>query len=119
MRLAPTLPVGLEDLKLITYLTAVTKCLKNQPDIQCYTTTVVWTVPFILQIPQNSNASPRVTKPLIVRLGNAVLTEAPETVVEWGAGITWVWQGSNTVKILNQQGLVENVRYTLTFEVVG
>ena len=48
MRLAPTVPVGLADLKLITLLTSVVKCLKIQPDHQCYTVTAVWKVPFVL-----------------------------------------------------------------------
>lgn len=119
MKLAPTVPVGLQDLKLITLLTSIVNVLKIHPDHQCYTTTAVWQVPFMLQIPQAGNSQPRNIKPQIVRLGNAVLTEEPETVLEWGAGITWVWQGNSTVKILNQAGLVEGVRYTLTFEVVG
>jgi hypothetical protein len=119
MRLAPTVPVGLQDLKLITLLTSVVKCLKNQPDHECYTMTVVWQVPFLLLIPERGNTQPRNIKPNIIRLGNAVLTEKPETVVEWGAATNWVWQGNSQVKILNQAGLLEGVRYTLTFEVVS
>jgi len=119
MRLAPTVPVGLQDVKLITLLTAIVKCLKIQPDSQCYTVTVVWKVPFVLQIPEAGNTQPRNIKPNIIRLGNAVLTAAPETIVEWGAATNWVWQGNSVVKILNQAGLVEGVRYTLTFEVVS
>jgi len=119
MRLAPTVPVGLQDNKLITLLTSIVNCLKNQPDHQCYTMTAVWKVPFILTIPQAGNTQPRNTKPNIIRLGNAVVTDAPETILEWGNATNWVWQGNSVVKILNQAGLLEGVRYTLTFEVVG
>ena len=119
MRLAPTVPVGLQDPKVITLLTNIVKCLKIQLDHQCYTTTAVWKVPFVLSIPQSGSSSPRNVKPNIVRLGNAVLTELPETVVQYGASCTWQWQGGDTVKITDQAGLVEGVRYTLTFEVVG
>lgn len=119
MRLAPTVPVGLKDLKLITLLTSIVKCLKNHPDHECYTVTVVWQVPFTLLVPERGNTQPRNIKPNIIRLGNAVLASNPETVVEWGAATNWVWQGNSQVKILNQAGLLEGVRYTLTFEVVS
>lgn len=114
MKLTPTVPVGLQDNKLITYLTQVARALKNHPDHQCYTVTVVWTVPFVLQALETQNV-----RPSIVRLGNAQLTNAPETVVEWGAGTTWLWQGNGQIKILNQAGLLEGVKYTLTWEVVS
>lgn len=118
MKLAPTVPVGLQDMKLITLLTSIVKCLKIHPDHQCYTLTTVWTAPFILTIPPAGNPQPRNLKPDIIRLGNAVVTDVPETPVEWGS-TTWAWQGNSVVKIINQAGLVEGVRYTLTFEVVG
>lgn len=118
MKLSPTVPVGLKDSKLITLLTTLVNVLKYHPDHQCYTVTAVWRVPFILTIPPAGNPQPRNIRPATVRLASAVLTEAPETTLEWGA-TTWYWRGNSIVRILNQAGLVEDVRYTLTFEVVG
>ena len=118
MKLAPTVPVGLKDAKLITLLTAVAKCLKLHPDHQCYNVTVIWKVPYLLEITPAGDPQPRNIKPQVVRLASCVVTNAPDTPIDFGA-TTWSWQGGNRVKITNQSGLVEDVKYTLTFEVVG
>lgn len=118
MRNVPIVPVGLDDAKLTQFLTNVVKVLKSAPDVQCYTVTVVWQVPYLLSVP-TGQPSPRTAPPTVVRLSRAVLFAEPETPVEWGSGITWTWQGRDTVKIINQAGLVEGVKYELTFEVLG
>jgi len=118
MRTIPTVPNGLKDQKLIQFLVAVVRALRAAPDLQCYNRTAVWATPFVLSIPDGSG-TPRPSPPTIVRLGRAVLSSEPETVVGWGASTLWTWQGNDTVKILDQSGLVEGVKYELTFEVIG
>lgn len=118
MRIVPTVPNGLADQKLIQFLTAVVRALRAPPDVRCYNRVAVWKVPFTLTIPDGSG-TPRPTPPAIVRLGRAVLSSEPATVVGWGASTTWSWQGNDSVSIIDQSGLVEGVKYDLTFEVVG
>ena len=118
MKYVPIVPVGLQDPKLNQFLTNVVKALRSAPDLQCYTVTVVWKTPFDLPIP-TGQPTPRTSSPSIVRLGRAVVSAEPETVVGWGASTLWTWQGNDTVKILDQSGLVEGVKYELTFEVIG
>lgn len=118
MKYVPVVPVGLDDPKLTQYLTNVTKALRSVQDAQCYTVTVVWRVPFDLPVP-TGQPTPRTSSPVLVRCGRAVLSAEPETPVQWGADTTWSWRGADTVRIFNQGGLVEGVKYELTFEVIG
>lgn len=118
MKYAPVVPIGVKDQKLTLFLTVAARALGLLPDHQCYTNTVVWTLPFRLLIPSYYGV-PRTTQPQIVRLGRAVLDSDPSTVVQWGASTTWVWKGNDTVSILDQAGLVEGVKYQLTWEVIG
>lgn len=117
MRITPILPVGISPQPLVKFLTEVVRSLKLLPDVQCYTSVVTWKVPFNLSIPP-SYPLPRQGPPKIVRLGRAVLVSSPITPVYWGASTTWVWLGNNAVSILDQEGLVEDVKYELTYEVI-
>lgn len=117
MRFIPTIPVGVGDQKLIQLFTGILKNLANVLDCSVYTSEVVWKVPFDLQVPTAGNI-PRLTSPEIVRLARVVPVLSPDDVVHFGA-TTWKWQGANTVRITDQDGLVESVKYRLTFEVVG
>lgn len=118
MKFVPIVPVGLDDPKLTQFLTNMVKSLKAVQEAQCYTVTVVWKTPFDLPVP-TGQPTPRTTPPIVVRLARAVLFSEPETVVGWGASTTWSWRGNDTVRITDQAGLVEGVKYSLTFEVVG
>lgn len=118
MRIVPILPVGIKDEKLIKFLTDVVKSLRGVTDTACYTLTTAWQVPFTLAIP-TLWPLPRQVSPQIVRLGRAVLLNEPSTPVYWGASTTWAWRGGNSVEIFDQEGLVQGVQYTLTYEVVG
>lgn len=119
MRIVPIPPGGITDQKLLKFFTDVVKALKSIPDIQCYSATAVWAVPFDLYIPMQTTPTPRQGQPDIVRLGRATLAADPTTVVSApNGGTTWQWRGNDIVRILDQPGLVEGVRYNLVFEVV-
>lgn len=118
MRTVPIVPVGLQDQKLIKYLTDSTRCLTSVPDIRWYTSVTTWVTPFDLAIPLGDNVQ-RQGQPVEVRLARAVVYNSPQTPIDWGAGINWDWRGKDTVRIYYQQGLVENVKYQLTFMVVS
>jgi len=117
---APQPPSGLgrEHQSLLKFLTDVSKCLNTAPDLNFYSSTVVWSPPFDLLCPLPSGNT-RIGQPVGITLARATLVSDPTTVVSWGAGTTWVWRGNDTARILDQAGLVEGVRYNLVFQVVG
>jgi hypothetical protein len=117
MRYVPRLPVGFTDLKLIRLFNELIRALSNVLDCNTYKITRVWSVPFSLSVPVAGDM-PRNTPPDIVRVARAFPTDDPLTVVHFGA-TAWTWQGANQVQITDVDGLVEGVKYTLVFEVVG
>lgn len=118
MRSVPVLPVGVvKETSLVAFFTAILRNLTTVLDYSVYTNTVVWKAPFDLYIPSGDSQA-RQTRPKIVRLGNAVVVNDVETPVDFGA-TGWTWKGGDNVKIFAQAGLVEGVKYDLTWEVVG
>src|ERR1700754_1436392 len=108
MRGAPQPPNGVKDQTLLNFLTDVSKVLNSAPDVNTYSSTVVWKAPFDLYCPLPSGNA-RAGQPDGIILLRATLASAPETVVSWGAGTTWTWRGADTARILDQAGLVEGV----------
>jgi hypothetical protein len=118
MKGAPQPPRGVKDQTLLKFLTDVSKVLNSAVDVNKYSVTVNWSPPFDLSCPLPSGNT-RTEQPDGIILLRAVLVSDPATVVSWGASTTWTWRGDNTARILDQAGLVEGVRYTLVFQVVG
>lgn len=116
MRNVPTLPFGLEDVKLIRVLTAILRCLENVLESNTYTVEMVWRVPFKLQVPTSNNQK-RMVSPTIVRLARASVSNDLTTPVHFGA-VTWEWDGAGSVNITDVDGLVNGVKYRLVFEAV-
>jgi hypothetical protein len=78
---------------------------------------MVWHVPFSLQVPTFGNTT-RTSSPQIVRLGRAAVSGDQLTPVHFGA-CSWQWNGDGSVQILDVDGLVDGVKYQLTFEAIG
>ena len=116
MRFVPTLPVGLGDQKLIKLFTDILRCLANVLESNTYTAEVVWSVPFVLQVPLSGQIR-RLESPAVVRLGRAIDSATPATPVHFGA-CSWEWN-NGSVKINDVDGLVSGTKYKLTFEVVS
>jgi hypothetical protein len=117
MRNSPHLPVAIPDPALNRFLTSVQACLASVVDLILYEDTVVWKPPYRLFIPLR-NAQTRPVQPKIVELGRAVVINEPETPVHFGA-TTWRWDSTNQITIIDQAGLVEGVRYSLVYKVIG
>jgi hypothetical protein len=117
VRFVPTLPVGFTDTKLIKLFTDILRCLSNVLESNTYTVETVWRVPFVLQIPTAGNVR-RTEEPSIVRLGRAIVSTDLQAVVHFGA-CNWQWVGNGNVQINDVDGLVNGVKYKLTFEVVS
>jgi len=117
MRNTPNLPVTIADQSLNRFLTGVQACLLSVVDLIIYEDTVVWHPPYRFFVPLR-NAKLRLEQPKIIELGRAVIVNEPETPVHFGA-TTWKWQSNNQVTVIDQAGLVEGVRYSLVYKVIG
>jgi hypothetical protein len=117
MRFTPHITSGIKDSQVRQLFEFVFKLFAGLLDYNLYTVTAVWKVPFVLDVPVASGA-PRVVSPAVVRVGRAIAVGDEQTPVHTGS-VLWTWKGNGQVNIADVAGLVENVKYTLTFEVVS
>lgn len=117
MRFVPAITTNIVDGVVRQLFEFVFRLLGNVPEYNIYKSTVVWHVPFDMNVPTNGNTL-RVVSPDVVRLGRAVATGDSLTPVYTGS-VLWAWQGGGQVRILDVAGLVDGVKYDLVFEVVS
>lgn len=115
MKFIPGLTNGIQDPLVKQLFEFVLGLLRSVLQYDLYKCTVTWHTPFFLDVPVRGK--PRTTPPDVVRVGTARAVGTEQTPVHTGS-VLWLWSSGGRVNILDVAGLVDGVKYELTFEVV-